>query len=271
MPFSGSSRESGNGGIAVSPESGTAVAVYNSSKSARPFCAKHGSSRWGGARNRADRVSDSLSLAQAKNIIEAAQFAAAIGLPFNRHVTIHWERAGIPDSKAASATGRFLKLAGDWIAKRHPQLENNQQKSNGAARIAWVWVRETGDTKGNHVHILLHVPTDMNTGEKRGQRLADNTPGKQRKGLGHMPMRWLRSITGNPYRSGTIRTERIGGSVSAALTTPAVCRANLAVVVGYIIKGTCPKAGAALELERIKPQGHVIGKRCSRSQNIKGH
>ena len=35
-------------------------------------------------------------------------------------------------------------------------------------------------------------------------------------------------------------------------------------------KRHCPNAGAALELERMKPQGRVIVKRCGRSDNIKG-
>ena len=180
MPFSGSSREGGNVGIAPSLETGMAVAIYNISKSAPPFDAEHGFSGWGGARNRADRVSDSLSLMQAKNIIEAAQYAAAIGLPFNRHVTIHWERAGVHDNRAAAATGRFLKLAGDWIAKRGPQFEYNQRKSKRLARIAWAWVRENGDGKGSHVHILMHLPTVKITGKNGARAHGDNTPGKHR-------------------------------------------------------------------------------------------
>ena len=35
-------------------------------------------------------------------------------------------------------------------------------------------------------------------------------------------------------------------------------------------KRHCPNAGAALELEGMKPHGLVIGKRCGRSDNIKG-
>jgi hypothetical protein len=68
---------------------------------------------WGGARNRAARTSGSLTMAQCHAILAAAGWANAIGLPFNRMVTIHWERAGISDARAAWATGRFLKLARD--------------------------------------------------------------------------------------------------------------------------------------------------------------
>lgn len=254
MPFSGSSREGGNAGIAPSLETGTAVAIYNSFKSARPFNAKHGFSGWGGARNRADRVSDCLSLIQAKNIIEAAQFAAAIGLPFNRHVTIHWERAGVPDSRAAAATGRFLKLASDGIAKRCSKLEKlSKNQASGSAQFAWVWVRENdaagGGAKGSHVHILLHLPASATWSGWRNRR-------------------WLERIAGKPYRAGIIRTARIGGTARAAALAPAVYQANLAAVVGYVLKSACPAAARALGLERLEAGGSVIGKRAATSQNI---
>ena len=255
MPFSGSSREGGNGEIAPSLETGTAVAIYNSSKSARPFNAEHGFSGWGGARNRADRVSDSLSLNQASGIIEAAQFAAAIGLPFNRHVTIHWERAGVPDSRAAAATGRFLKLASDWIAKRGSKLDKQSKEIKRAvvSQFVWAWVRENeasgDDPKGSHVHILLHLPAGA-------------------AWSGWRVRRWLERISGKPYRAGIIRTARIGGTVRAAATAPAVYRANLAEVVGYVLKGSSLGTARALGLERIDLGGQIIGKRAGWAQNI---
>lgn len=193
---------------------------------------------WGGARNNATRTSDSLSLEQTANIIAAAQFAAAIGLPFNRHLTIHWQQAGIPDELAAWATGRFLKLAGDWLNK----LEKT---------LAWAWVRENGDGKGSHVHILLHLPT--------GTR------------LGNMQRRWLRLITGKPYSASTIKTARIGGTAGAAQTAPVAYQINLAAVVTYVLKGTSPAAARELgleRLERLEPGGRIIGKRAATSQNI---
>lgn len=222
-----------------SGQAGTALAIYSNSKSARPFDGKLPFSSWGGARNRASRTSDSLSPERATGLIEAAQFAAAIGLPFNRHLTIHWERAGVPDSRAAAATGRFLKQAGDWIGKR-------------GGRIAWLWVRENdeGDgSKGSHVHILLHVPAGS-------------------KWTGWRLRRWLERITGKPYRAGTIQTARIGGTLRAAEMAPAVYQANLAAVVGYVLKGASRDAARALGLKRVEAGGRIIGKRCSTSQNI---
>lgn len=255
MPFSSASRAGGNAEFPPIVISGTAVAISNISKSARPFHAEQGFNGWGGARNWSGRLSESLSLKQATNIIEAAQFALAIGLPFNRHLTIHWERAGITDSRAATATARFIKLASDWIAKRGGQ-------------VAWAWVRENGDSKGSHVHILIHVPYRLITGENGAGLHADNTALKQRKGLGNMPRRWLAIITRKPYRAGTVRTTRIGRTACAAMSAPPVYHVNLAAVVGYVLKGVSADVQRALALDRIAAGGRVIGKRAGTSQNV---
>ena len=190
---------------------------------------------WGGARNRRDRVSHSLTLQQATNIIEATRHAVRTRLPFNRHVTIHWETAGIPDSEAAAATGRYLKLLGDWVAKH-------------GGRIAWAWVRENGDGKGSHVHILIHIPACIR--------------------FGPMQRRWLGRITGKPYKAGTILTKRIGGTLAAAQAGTEGYLANLGKAVAYVLKGVSAATGAALGLDKLESGGCIIGKRCGASQNI---
>lgn len=214
--------------------SGTADAINIS-----PSVASSPVRRWGGRRNSASRTSDSLSLNQAANILEAAQFAAAAGMSFNRHITIHWEQAGVPDERAAWATGRFLKLAGDWIAKLRGEY---------AGRFAWAWVRENGERKGSHAHILLYLPAGVR--------------------IGRMQRRWLRSITGKPYSASTIKTARIGGTAGAAQSAPAAYQANLAQVVGYVLKGASPAAARELGLERLEAGGRIMGKRAATSQNI---
>ena len=190
---------------------------------------------WGGARNSANRTSDAVTLAQARNVIAAADFADAIGLSLNRFVTIHWEAAGIADRDAASATRRFIKLANDTITK-------------SGGRSAYSWVRENGDGKGSHVHILLHVPSGLEPWN-RGKR-------------------WVSAISGCPYHQAPIKTDRIGGTARAWQTAPAVYRQNLANLVGYILKGANPLAVRTLGLERIEPGGRIMGKRVSTSQNI---
>src|SRR3546814_11539624 len=91
---------------------------------------------------------------QARNIIDAVRYAYWIDLPLNRHVTVHWERAGISDDRAAAATSQFLKLASDWIGKR-------------GGKFAWIWVRENGPFSGSHVHILMHVPAGARSEARR--------------------------------------------------------------------------------------------------------
>jgi len=208
-------------------------------------------SSWGGARNRVDRESRSLSIAQAENIAAAAGHALRLGLPLNRHVTWHLEKSGVAPVDGAKAIGRFLKLHRQFLASR-------------GQPFACVWVREDDDgdrSKGAHVHILMHVPSAA----------APAVTGRQR--------RWLRMVTGQPYRAGSLHTSRIGGTVRAAETSPDVYRVNLAAVLVYVLKGGEPGASAAfrasdnpfvasLALSRHGEGGRVIGKRCGWSENI---
>lgn len=190
---------------------------------------------WGGARNQRGRTSDELTLPQAKNIIEAARHATAIGLAFSHFITIHWALAGIPDSQAAAATGAYLT-----------RLRDNVRKRGG--RAAWAWVRENGDGKGSHLHVLAHVPSGVP--------------------LGRMHRRWLKQITGKPYVRGTILTERIGGTLASAQAGTDSYLVNLGEVVAYLVKGVSPATGAALRLDKLEPGGRIIGKRCGTSENV---
>lgn len=216
---------------------GTTLAIIPIAIGGATVSAKAGRNRWGGARNSASRTSDAVTLRQALGIIDAAQFAAQMGLPLNRHLTIHWDAAGVPDYEAAAATAAFLTLARDWLRKRD-------------APFAWAWVRENGEGKGTHVHILLHCRPE----------LARAFSGMQR--------RWLRRITGKPYRARVIRSARIGGTLTAAQSAPALYFKNLDTVVGYLLKGASPKAARIIGLTRSEPGGRIIGKRCATSENI---
>ncbi|MFM2279281.1 MAG: hypothetical protein RLZZ444_1512 [Pseudomonadota bacterium] len=191
----------------------------------------------GGPRNRASRETDSLSPAQVANLTAAAAHALAIGLPFTRFVTIHWESAGIALADMAGATGRFLDLLTKALA-RH------------GARTAWLWVHENGEGKGGHVHILAHVPAELAPIVSRLQR------------------RWLRSITGQPYRARMIHSKPIGGRLGLESGNPDLHAVNLSAVLDYVIKGADPIAARQFGLSRLEPGGRVIGKRCGTSQNI---
>lgn len=232
MPLPGSRHSRANHGRLPAAEAGTPLAIYTSSKSGTACCNAAAVRSWGGARNRADRVTYGLSAKQVADTIDAAATAWAIGLPLTRHITIHWERAGVPDDRAAAATGALLKLASQFLQKR-------------GHRFAYLWVRENDDgdgSKGSHVHILAHIPLAA----------ASAFTGMQR--------RWLRRVTGRIYRAGVIRTTRIGRTLRAATATPEAYGGNLASVVAYLVKGASDGvAGGA---------GRVVGKRSGRSQNV---
>ena len=93
-------------------------------------------------------MSHNLSRQQVEGMIAAAQFAASANLNIQRHWTVHYERAGIADRHGAAFIGRLLKLVGK-AARR------------AGGEMAAQWVRENGEGKGAHVHILLHLPAGM--------------------------------------------------------------------------------------------------------------
>lgn len=216
-------------------QTGTNHAIYCSSKSGAPFDGKPASKGHGGARLRADRTSDHLDARQARSIILAAHVAERIGQPFTRMVTVHWERAGIPDHAAAAATGRLTKLASDWSRRQ-------------GSPILWAWTRENDHGKGSHLHMLIACPAALP--------------------IGRMWRRWLRSITGQPYRAGILNTRRIGGALSTPLACPASYHANLSAAVGYICKGVRPEDAPDLGLGRVEPGGIIVGKRAAVCQAL---
>lgn len=219
-------------------KTGTGFAILNQIKSEAHDYAKPSFSNWGGARNRADRTGDVLTLAKAQAIIGAAYHAIKIGLPFNRFVTIHLERAGIADAEAAVSVGSIMKLATDWTRKQGQVL-------------TYSWVRENdagNGSKGSHVHLLCHCP--------------DTLP------IGRMWQRWLRQVSGARYRTKTIKCERIGGTLNSYACAPAVYLQNLDRVLAYVVKGVSPDDAATLGLPRQQAGGRIIGKRAGWSQNV---
>lgn len=213
-------------------ESGTALAIIDDILSA-PVIPPKGT--WGGARNHAWLTSQNLTRAKVEELLAAADYAERIGLPFNRHWIVHYEKAGIADPKAARFIGRLLKLARDY-ARNHK------------ARLAAIWVREGGPEKGGHVHILLHLPADLTL-------------------RGHT-RRWVR-LAGGTCRDGVSRVRAIAGRVSAAESGGEHYAANVGKVRQYLLKGATDDVRAALGLERLPgEQGEIVGKRCGTTRNI---
>ena len=189
---------------------------------------------WGGVRNRKDRVSHNLTRQQVQGMMAAGEFSSAIKRPFQRHWTVHYERGGIDDRDGATFVSRLLKIVG-------------QAARRAGGEMTALWVRENGDAKGAHVHILLHLPDGM------------SLHGRTR--------RWLR-LAGLVPRARVSKVRTIGRKLNMATVNPALYTANTGRVRAYQFKGASEQAGSELFLARFGEGGRVIGKRCGWTQNI---
>lgn len=185
----------------------------------------------GGARSSSDRLSRELSVTQCANLTDAAWHALEIGVPLNRFITINWSTARVEAPRAATAG--FLKRAGDWLADR------------GLPR-AYVWVRENDG--GDHVHILIHVPS----------RFARDFSRRQRG--------WLLTL-GAERRSGVIKTDAVARDYAAADASPAYYRQNLDVVIRYLLKGASERAAGFTDHRR-RGTGLIQGQRAGVSHDL---
>lgn len=188
----------------------------------------------GGARNRADRLTTTVSGRDAGKLRDAVERTFHSGLPFNRFTTVHWEAAGVADD--LKATARLLKLITDWLRSR-------------GRSAAFLWVRENGHRKGRHVHILLHLPPDLLRDFNRRQR------------------KWL-AACGARWRRGVLKSEPIGRSYEQALCGGPDYGANLDRVVDYVLKGADRQTRERFGIERSENGGAVVGKRCGVSQSL---
>ena len=192
----------------------------------------------GGSRNSGQRKSVELTAAQIANLVAAEGHSRAIGLPFTRMITIHWEAAGIAPSHMVRATGRFLDLLTKALG-RH------------GYNTALLWTLENGPNKGAHCHLLAHIPMSFISVLTRLQ-----------KG-------WLRRITGKPYRKRVIVSRPIGGRLGLEIANPTLHSENLATSFAYICKAASQTVLNIYGLQRShEPGGLIIGKRCGTSQNI---
>lgn len=188
-------------------------------------------------RSRYGRRSTALRLGEVRNIMAAAVFTAAEHRPLNRHTTIHFEAAGIADP--VTALRRYTKLARDWL------------RTQGAS-FAYIWVREAGDGKGEHAHLLMHVPPHLSAGFARHE------------------CGWRKRI-GATRALGAFRSTPVGRSyrhAEAGIQYGQSYSDHLAEIVGYLVKGAEPEVVKALGLTRVAPGGELWGKRSGMSENI---
>jgi hypothetical protein len=217
-------------------EIGTGLAINNLSLGGAAQLPKR--SGRGGARNYANRESHALKGPQIANLSAAEAHSRKIGLPFTRMITIHWKAAGVPLERIAAATGSFIDSLTRWLLRR-------------GHRTAWLWVHENASDKGWHCHFLAHVPAD----------LVKPLVGAQK--------RWLRRITGRAYRAKIIRSDPIGRRLRLETGNPELHFQNARAALAYLCKGAPQRVLDAAGIQRQhKPQGLVIGRRCSASQNI---
>jgi hypothetical protein len=180
-------------------------------------------------------VSSYLTSAQCEGLIAAARHAERLGLRFNRHWTIHYQQAGIAEADAARFIGKLRKLAQEY-----------SRRNRGG--FAAIWVRESGEGKGGHVHILMHLPARLSL--KGRTRL------------------WVR-LAGGKCRSGVSNIRAVAGRVSAADSGAEQYAVNAEIVRQYLMKGAAGEVREALGLGRFPgEQGEIVGKRCGTTQNI---
>lgn len=197
----------------------------------------------GGPHNRRDRPSWQLTEQQCWNVIRRSYDAWDAGRPMSRFITLAWGLAGIDAERAVWATGQFIIMAREWL------------RGHGYPKTPWVWVQETGDTFGQHAHILLYVPTE----------LADL--------FRTMPRRWAKAIAGGSYTRGLVDTKQLPGAKSAAINSDAY-EAQLLGRLAYMLKNAPEEWAEPLGLAPYisKPWGQsskVIGRRASHWQTRK--
>jgi hypothetical protein len=102
------------------------------------------------------RGSKHLSLDQATNIIEAVDFARAIGLPLVAHATIHW-----------SGTVAFDDPDGQRFAKVREGFNKCLARRGISGGLTAVWCRECrAHTDIVHCHLLFYLPAEYRTEPK---------------------------------------------------------------------------------------------------------
>lgn len=207
---------------------------------------------WGGARNRADQSSDLLVDAKVAALIEAAEFAFATGRVFQRHWIVHYGKAGVQPRNGMRFISRLLNIV------------SKQARREGGEMTA-LWVRECASDKGEHLHVLLHLPADMRL-HGRTRRWIESARDHAEGGF-DTSTRGRAGARGE-WANGISRIRIVGGRLSKVEENSKAHRENAANVVRYLLKGASEETGAALELTRAGRCGRIIGKRCGWTQDI---
>ncbi len=162
----------------------------------------------------------------------------------SRFITVAWGLAGMDADQAVRTTGEFIKAARDWM------------RSHGYP-MPWVWVQERGEKFGQHVHILLHVPTELDLLFRP------------------MPLRWCKSLLSGKDIPSTVQSQRLG-SAYAHKANPALYEAVLLGKLHYMMKCAPEPLETALGMEgwghkQWGQSSRVLGKRAGVSQTRIAH
>lgn len=190
----------------------------------------------GGSRRRQAEVTHALSEAQCLRVLEAADAALHIDKPFNRWLTILWERGGLSGYDGTRATGAWLKLLGDWMRAR-------------GEKARWVYSHEQGVKNGIHVHILLHVPGRLDF-QFRVQ-----------------PRRWAAGLLPGRYTKGVVKTLKIPSCSNPDPYLRQLAVERLRAKLHYMLKAAPPELESKLGLQawgevRWGQSSTVYGKRA---------
>lgn len=188
----------------------------------------------GGARRAGLTTSHALDERQCLLVLDAATRAMEVGAPFNRWITILWERGGVPPDGAAAATTQFLARFGEFLRRY-------------GFKARWAYVHEGGRRNGIHAHILLHVPDRLDLLFRS------------------RPRAWAATIVQAGYSKGLIKAKR---APALPETDPNRYAAWLEARVHYMLKSADADLEASLGLVGCGPKpwgqpSYVAGKRAA--------
>ena len=171
-----------------------------------------------------------LSLDQATNIIEAVDYARAIGLPLVAHATIHWSGTVVFDDPDGKLFAKVREGFHKWLIRR-----------GVVGGLTCVWCRECkAHTDIVHCHLLFHLPIEYRAGARFLQTEAA-----------------LYRLVG-----------RHGGGILGEFAVKLVIHADPDGL--YLIKGGDKEVWERFKIRKEwrKSQGIVRGKRCGTTENI---
>lgn len=218
---------------------------------------------------RSERASDFLSADDIQRLYVAKTRANIMGRFFNTMLTINWTSLGLADGQVAEVFQGLQTTLRAWATRKRGLKLN-------AFAVGWLWVHERGPLAGGlHTHMLIAIDP------------------KWRAPLGRLVSDYLLRRTGvQPVRRSDSTSSSSAAALQASSQTimmvaprnrdgvPAAPRDEQSFQARqfrYLAKGVKPDAhlrrvdGSSIsvvswaKLDRVQPQGRIVGKRCGYS------